>query len=336
MKDYNEPTILTNPTKKMLNAREQKLYRKHREKLIRWLANCGKDLDKFEGYSGRTVKMTADRLDMFYRWVWQNQTNGFTIDITHDHADAYVDYLRKYKDSSTSDKKKHVMCVKRLFKWRHDEHDGDLWKPDVTFTTTNSNPQDYLDREERRKIRSASLKHGEVPELEDIEPGELDYWKQVLAQRLGKPKHEISSDDWGDANSWKIPSLVWVSLDAGLRPAEVEKASTSWFRPQKAVLQIPKNDAVKSRDNWEVALRHDTAEVLEAWLEEREQIEAYNDTDRIWLNREGNPYQSASLIGVINRVADTAGIETKNRSLSWYSIRYSITSRRLEPLATAF
>ncbi len=324
MKNPDEHTELPEPTKEMLNAREQKLYYKHREELIRWLANCGKNPDECEGYSSRTVKTTAIRLDSFYRWVWQNRTDGFTVDITHGHADAYVEYLRKCKDSSKPDKKKDIRCIKRLFKWQHDEHGGNLWKPSVSFSFNYSKPQDYLDREERRKLRSASLKHAEVPELEGIEPDELVHWEQVLAQRTGKSKYEISLENFGDANSWKIPSLVWVSLDAGLRPAEVEKASTDWFQPQKAVLQIPKEDAVKSRTDWEVVLRHDTAEVLESWLEEREQIEAYDETDRIWLTREGNPYQTTSLIGIINRLADTAEIETENRSLSWYSIRHSV------------
>lgn len=324
MNGNNEPTLVTEPAKKMLNSREQTLYKDHRRDMAEWLDARGKRPADYEGYSSRTVKQTLARLDMFYRWVWNEITGIFTTDITHAHADAFVDWLRRDDDRSNADKKKHVMCLKRLFKWRHHEHDVDLWDTDASFPTRQSNPRDYLDEDERRKIRSAALDYAGVPDFESIETEELDHWKAVLAQRLGKPKHEISPDDWGRANSWKIPSLVWVSLDAGLRPAEVEKASVKWFRPKKAVLNIPAKDSVKNRDNWEVTLRRDTADILQKWIDERDQTEDYDDTDLIWLTGQGNPYQTSALSHVINNLAESAGIDTEHRSLSWYSIRHSV------------
>ncbi|MFC4551541.1 MULTISPECIES: hypothetical protein [Halorussus] len=151
MKDHDKPVIITEPAAKLLNSREQSLYHTHREDMAEWLRSRGKYPDNYEGYSSRTVKQTLYRLDHFYRWVWQNLTNGYTTHITHDHADAFVDFLKRDDDRGNADKKKHVMVLKRLFKWRNHEHDFDLWDTDATFRTPTSNPQDKLDEEERRK-----------------------------------------------------------------------------------------------------------------------------------------------------------------------------------------
>jgi site-specific recombinase XerD len=58
-----------------------------------------------------------------------------------------------------------------------------------------------------------------------------------------------------------------------------------------------------------MSLRHDTAEYLAHWLEERELYEKYDDTDQLWLTRHGQPYQGSSLRYVLNAVKDEAGID---------------------------
>jgi len=55
--------------------------------------------------------------------------------------------------------------------------------------------------------------------------------------------------------SWRYTSIVWVSLDAGLRPDAVASAKTSWVDVETSLLRIPKEDASKNFDNWEVSLR---------------------------------------------------------------------------------
>ena len=49
----------------------------------------------------------------------------------------------------------------------------------------------------------------------------------------------------------------------------------------------------------------------------------YDDTDRLWLTREANPYQTSALKYLLTRLAEEAGMETENRSFHWYMIRHS-------------
>ena len=64
--------------------------------------------------------------------------------------------------------------------------------------------------------------------------------------------------------------------------------------------------------------------MLNRWLEERNQHSKYDDTDALWLTREGNPYSSQSLRYVLQRLCEIADIETENRRMSWYAIRHSV------------
>jgi integrase len=115
-----------------------------------------------------------------------------------------------------------------------------------------------------------------------------------------------------------------VSLDAGLRPIEVERASTSWVDTDNDVLRIPAKDSAKNRDNWIVGLQSRTSAILERWLQERAMYEEYENTDTLWLTRENNPYQSTALKYVLEQLCDDAGIETADRQLTWYAVRHSV------------
>jgi site-specific recombinase XerD len=77
--------------------------------------------------------------------------------------------------------------------------------------------------------------------------------------------------------------------------------------------------------------------MLHRWIEQRENYEKYDGTDRLWLTRHGNPYESHSLKFVLERLCETAGIPTENRKMSWYSIRHSVGTymAREEGLAAA-
>lgn len=211
--------------------------------------------------------------------------------------------------------------------------------PDLSFSTTSSaaNPRDYLTREERSKIREAALESGSIPSYTDLSPNERDRWKAYLAQRFDKPKSDVTPADWDRANGWKYPSLVWVSLDAGLRPIEVERAVTRWVDLENRVLRIPKEQSSKNYDNWLVGLQQRTVDVLDRWLRERENYEKYEDTDRLWLAREGNPYQTTALRHLLARLCEIADISTDNRQMSWYAIRHSTGTymTREEDLAAA-
>ncbi|MFC6904205.1 tyrosine-type recombinase/integrase [Halalkalicoccus tibetensis] len=319
----NSIPVLTQPAKRYLNDRQQQDYETHRRNLLSWLHTLGKNPEANQGYSDSTLEKTAYRLDQFYRWVWQEE--GYTTNITQELANDYLNHL-KQSDTSASHGNKIVKSLKRLFKWQEYQKGLNPWEPNVAFSSgnTSSQPRDYLTKEERTKIREAALEYGSVPGYNDLTPSERDQWKTYLAQRFGKPKSEVTPEDWEKANEWKIPSMVWVSLDAGLRPVEIERASVSWIDTQNGMLRIPKEDSSKNRDNWYVGLTERTADSLRRWLRERENCEMYHGTDSLWLTREGNPYQAQSLRYLLRRLCKLAEIPVENRKMSWYAIRHSL------------
>jgi integrase len=274
-------------------------------------------------------------MDQFYRWVWDTE-GRYTTDIQHQHAD---DWLRSLAEENTSNAHKNncLKAVQMLLKWRVHEQGQDHYEPAIRFKSETASPRDYLTREERSAIRDSALEYGSIPSYGSLSTTERDRWKAYLAQRFEKPKREVTPDDWERANGWKIPSLVWTSLDAGLRPVEVERAVLEWVDVANCVLRIPKEQSAKSRDHWVVGLQERTATALKRWMDQRQKYEQYADREAIWLTREGNPYGSQALKSVLSRLCDRAGIRTDNRSLSWYAIRHSVGTymTREEGLAAA-
>jgi site-specific recombinase XerD len=304
--------------------------------MLSWLLNVGKNPDRAEGYAYDTVHRSSYRIDQLYRWVWDSR--GYTTQVSTEDGDKYLQKLA-YDDTGDSHKSKCVKALKRFYKWREHELDGDSWEPELKFSSNSgrNNPRDYFTKEERAKLREAALEYGSVPNYRSLTPEERDRWKKYLAQRFEKPKSEVTEEDWSRANGWKIPSLVWASLDAGLRPIEVSRASTSWVDVENSLLRIPVGEASKSFDHWRVSLQERTAEILNRWVEEREQYQRYQGQDNLWLTREGNPYVSSSLRYTLGRLCEIADIPTENRQASWYAIRHSVGTymTREEGLAAA-
>ncbi|MFC5971066.1 tyrosine-type recombinase/integrase [Halomarina salina] len=306
-----------------LNTRQALDYEEHFDSWVQWALTFGKHPERVEGLSEQTMDVRAYRVDKFYRWVWADE--GYTTSVSHEHADAYLKHLA-YGDYSGDHRANTQKALRTLYKWRTHEHDWSPWEPSLTFTNPNqtSTPREFLTREERPRIRDAALDYGSIPHYNSVSPNERDRWNAYLAQRYGKTKGSVTRDDWRRANGWKIPSLVSVSLDAGLRPIEVERARTGWVDLDNRVLRIPKDQASKSQDNWVVGLQSRTVEMLRRWLEQRPLVDLYEDTDALWLTREGNAYGSHALSYLLDELCDIAGISTENRQLSWYAIRHSV------------
>jgi len=327
------------PSRDLLSERELVDYAEHRTQMLKWALALGKNPEKAKGYAKTTVDGYAYRLDLFYRWVWQ-EYDGYTTAISHDHADDFVQHL-VHKDSSEEDKASHVKAIKMLFRWRAWDFDEDAdWEPSVTFSSgnaSNTNPPDFLSKDERQQVREAVLEHGSVPSYSNLDPEERDRWKAHLAQRFEKPKSEVTPDDFERANGWKWPSLIWTALDTGLRPIEVKRANVRWVDVKNKVLRIPKEESSKNRDNWIVSITDRTAAALQRWLNERETYEKYDDSDALWLNRNGNRYQHYSLNRRFRDLCEVADIPTENRDLTFYSIRHSVATymAREEGLAAA-
>ena len=328
--------VLTEKSIDQLSERQQMDYEMHRRSLLEWLSVFGKDPDRVEGYSTDTVIRTAYRLDQFYRWVWAQ--DGYTTNISHAHANSYLRELATTEKSNTH-KSNTVSSLKRLFKWKANDQGAESWEPEFRFSESNgaSQPRDFFTREERSKLREAALEYGSIPGYNDLTPEERSQWKAHLAQRFEKPKSEVTPADWERANGWKVPSLMWVSLDSGLRPVEVGQATTHWVDLDNGVLRIPKEDSAKNRENWLVGLTERTTEALNRWLTERRNYAMYGERDELWLTREGNPYASSSLRYLIRRLCEEAGISTDERGISWYAIRHSVGTymTREEDLAAA-
>jgi integrase len=307
-----------------LNEKQLVDYKDRRVRFLSWLLKVGKSPEKATGYSPYTVYSTAYRTARFDLWLWE-QKNEYKYPPQSDDAAAYMDWLA-FSDQSQVMKGKAQEGLQHLSKWLHHEYGYDEWDFEYTFDGSGGNhqPQDFLTREERRAIRQSALNEGNIPAYDSLTAEERNGWRLYISNALGKAYDEVAREDWDEVNGWEITSLVWSSLDAGLRPNEVRNARTAWVDTKNGVLRIPKDESSKNEGNWTVSLTERTATALSRWLEEREQYERYEGTDTLWLTSHGNPHGSSSLRRLLHRLCDQAGIETANRKMSWYTIRHSV------------
>jgi len=326
--------LLPAPSRGCLNERQKIAYRKHRERLITWLANEGKNPELLEGYAKHTLENYATILDKFHRWAWEHG-GGFTQDFDHKTGEEYLKQQKlSDKDLSQSHLHNVQLALKAYYRFQNGEDDD--WEPSFKIKSKSgaNNPKDYVTLDERQALREASLEYGSVPAYAGLSPEKRRDWKEYLARRYSKPMNELSKEDWERANGYKYVSIVHTSLDAGLRPIEVGRAKIYWVDIENEVLRIPEQDSSKNENNWTVSLRQDTTEFLGQWLRERKMYDKYDDTDDLWLTRHGNPYSGKSLKTLLSNLTEIAGIE---RELTWYAIRHSVGTymAREEGLAAA-
>lgn len=331
--------LLTDEASEFLNPREEIAYKEHRRELAEWMLNLGKNPKKAEGYSHSTAKNRLNKLDLFYRWVW-NEEQRYVQDISTEHADDWMRDLAK-RDLKESTKCHYQKSVQSLFKWMREARNKDVeWEPEIEYSdpSTTYQPREYLTRSDRKKMREAAMSYGSVPHYNSLSPEERTRWKKYLAQRLQKPMDEVTKKDFLEANSFKYTSMIFVALDAGFRPIEVKRANIQWFDPDNGVLRIPEEESSKSRENWIVALKPETVSILKKWKQERETISKYDGRDAMWLTQKGNRYNKDSFRrSVFHKIAEEAGLDLENRDLTPYSIRHSTATYIAEEadLATA-
>lgn len=323
MKDgeLDDIRLVTDDTKEKLNQRQLMDNEAFREELAKWMLNIGKNPSKAEGYSTETVQQRLYRIDKFYRWLW-NRKDGYTLDFSEDDCDDFVKKIA-VEDLSNTYKSSLIIAIKALqnyFNWKQDE--GFDWDPELNFSSNSGshNPKDFLTEDERKKLRKAALEYGSIPHYTALSPEKRSEWKAYLAQRFGKSKSEVGPKDFEKANGWKETSILWTSLDAGLRNVEVKRARVDWVDLENEVLRIPKEESSKNSDYWVVSLRSRTVNILEKWLVERREYEKYDDSDRLWLTRYGNPYSAKGVNRLLDRVLEESEID---RDVTWYSIRHS-------------
>lgn len=318
-------SLVPNGTESYLNRRQLEDYKRHRRKFLTWCLTQGKQPETGTGYAESTMRVRHYRVNTFYKWVWSN--SGYTINLTHGDADDYLREIALNEYEPTT--KAHIFkAMKTLYRWREHEYGADTWEPDLTFTGNggSSTSRDYLTTDERSRIREASLEYGLIPTYNSCSPVERDRYKGFLARRFDVPKNQIGLEHWERANGWKIPSLVFTSLDTGLRPVEVERATISWVDTEACTIRIPKQESAKGDHAWDPVISTRTAEILDRWLDQRRSIPMFDDTDTLWLTTKANPYNSRSLSYLIDRLCDEAGIATENRQVTWYSIRRGLAT----------
>ena len=336
---YKDIVLVTEEAEPYLNPRQRIAYKEHRKELAEWMLHIGKNPGKAEGYSPTTAKNRMNKLDLFYRWVW-NDNQRYIQDIKTSHADDWMEWLAR-QDYKESTKCHYQKCAETLFKFQREEKSRDVeWEPEIEYSdpSTTYQPREYLSKEDRRKMREAAMEYGSVPHYNSLSPEERERWKTLLSQRLQKPKKNIGKKDFLNANSFKYPSMIYVALDAGLRPCEVERANVNWFDQDNGVLRIPEEDSSKSRENWVVALKSETASILKRWMDERSTREKYDGRNAIWLTQYGNRYNKDSFRrDVFRKIAEQANLDLENRDLTPYSIRHSTATMiaKESDLATA-
>jgi len=322
--------LIPEPVESKLNERELVSYKKHRERFIRWLATQGKEPEALEGYAEDTYSTYATIVSKFHRDIWE-ANGGFTLELSQEQAENYLRDMVLSNDYSDSHLHNTKLALKAYFRFKQNE-----WNPDIVIPSTSraSQPRDYVSEQERKALREAVLEYGSVPAYAALRPEKRTEWKRELARRFGKPTSEIGREDWKKANGYKYITILYTSLDAGLRPVEVGRAKTYWIDRENEVLRIPAKDSSKNEDNWTVSLRSDTIEYLNLWLEERKLYDKYENTEHLWLTRHENPYRGKSLKVLLDNLRGIAGIE---RELTWYTLRHSTGTymAREEGLAAA-
>jgi site-specific recombinase XerD len=317
----------------MLNHRQLEMVNEDLKAYTEWMNQRGKNPELNLGLDQDTADNNRARVDQFLRRFWED-TDQFTLRVTHDDAEAYIQGMREGAITKTNGEsyaggtiRKTVDALKQYFLWQKHEHGGKEWTPGYSINEETVAKFDPFNKEELELLRTTSLSYDTLPSYKSVSPNERDRLKAHLAQRLGKPKAKVTPADWKEHNrKWKIPSLIHTAADTGIEPCEVEVIKVEWYDSEQGVLRIPKDQSSKERVMWDLALSKRTQKSLDRWLPQRDSLSKYDGRDELWLTREGTPYQSHSLNRLLDNLMDEADISQEGRRLSWMSIRHSVAT----------
>jgi len=297
-----------------------------------WMLTKGKNPTRRKPLSPSQSVNYHARVDQVFRFVIDRIKPSDETELTHDQADLIVKWLDRDEIRTQSgdpytetSKRKFTNALQKYFAWRHDEGEGEKWRPRIKFTDGEHEHADKLNYKERWLVLQTARQYGSLPSYYETSEGERDKIRSLVAQRLGKSKSEVTRKDWERADtSTKIGSMFAVGLDTGIIPIEVGRARTDWYDPARNILKITKEDAGKDRPTTELPLTEATGELMSEWIQERRHYEKYDGTNLLWLNREGNPYNSKNLCYLLRRLCEEAGIDHENRKIVWYSLRHNL------------
>lgn len=296
-----------------------------------WMRERGISHIKEKGLKDSTASNYISRLDQLHRYAISLLDMDNEVTIGPDQADELLlllakDTITKQNGEPYDSKRKLSDALKKYFEWRY--HTDDLefeWQPRIKFSDGSHTSAAEFTYEEIGRILEVAQSYGKLPSYYETSAEERDRISGLVAQRLSKPKETVSREDWRKADqSAKIWSLVSVGYDAGLTPIEVSRAKVSWYKPEQQVLEIPTEAASKEREKEIMSLSDESDEAMSYWIRERRHLEKYDGSNRLWLNREGNPYQSGSLCRLVRKLCDEAEVPYEDRPVRWYSLRHSV------------
>ncbi|MGB9965778.1 tyrosine-type recombinase/integrase [Halobacterium hubeiense] len=298
-----------------------------------WLRKCGRNPARNEPLAANGAANYHARIDQLYRFTLEFDDLRAGYRLTNAHADELIrrldnDEIRKRSGDpyDSSSKRKFSDALQKYFTFLDDnDFIAEPWEPNVVFVDGDHTSAASLTFVESYQIRNAALEYGSLPSYSETSDDERDRINALIAQRLGKPKAAVTQQDWMVADtSAKVGSLIAVALETALIPIEIEQATVDWYNPKQQLFVVPEEHAAKSRPENELPLTDATAEVFSHWLRERRHLETYDDTNRIWLNQQGNPYTSGSLCYLLRQLCEAADIDHETRKISWYSIRHTL------------
>jgi len=303
-------------------------FRDFKEDFLEWLLIEGRNTYKRQGYAPDTVRTTHYKVEEAYRWLWERD-GSYTKEFSPEDATELIEFLVQRTTHPESYVYTFEKSLKRLFKFFREERNKDIpeWSHDIPLDTNpDSSTKDKFYPEEMAALYEAALAISSVKSYKTVRGEERDQIKAYLAQRFEMPKSEVGPEEFERANSWKIPSIVSVSSDCGLRPIEVGRAKVDWFNLENRKMLVPKDESTKNDAEWECALSGKSVTAVSNWLSERESYDLYDGRDAVWLTRTGNTYGSGTLNRVLPKLIEEADLDQQGRNLSWYSFRHGAAS----------
>lgn len=303
-------------------------YRDFKQEVLSWLGSYGKHPEKVQGLAQSTLQSTHYKLEIVFRWLWEDE-DAYTTEFTPDHADRFIRLLNRSDGMADSSVLHYGKAVQRLFKYQNHIHGTDYdWEPKPELSQATGDERDYLRRTAFKPLYQAALEYNSIKSYHsDMSSEERDRLKTFVSQRLGVPKSEVGPEQFKQANSWKEPSIIAVTLDTGLRPIEVGRATTEWVNLENNELNIPKDESTKNEAHWNCSIKGRTARVLERWLEERATYDKYSGRDELWLTKQGTTYSSKSCNYLLSRLVDDGDLPIPDhKDITWYAIRHGVAT----------
>lgn len=304
-------------------------YQDFKHDLLTWLGSFEKNPRKAERLASSTLQSTHYKLETVFRWLWDIE-EAYTTELTPEHADSFIQLLDRSNGMIDSTVLHHAKAIKRSFKYSNYVHGTEYdWDPEAELSPANGDERDYLRRAAFKPLYQAALEYSSVKSYHNtsMSDKEREQIKIYLSQRMGIPKEKVGPGEFKEANSWKIPSVIAVTLDTGLRPVEAGRASVNWVNLENNELNTPKDESTKNEAHWNCSIKKRTAKVLERWLTERASYEKYDGRDELWLTKRGTRYGSKSCNYILDRLIEEGDVPIPtHEDISWYSIRHGVAT----------